>query len=169
MRVLSPSALAGSLALAVSFAVLAPAAHAAERHYVPLQQRLSAEQLKATGLDTLSPQQIQLLDQLLAQDQDAQVQEAVKKIRAERRGLPEEAAAREPVVAQLKDGAFRGWSVGTVLELENGQRWRVIEGSLYLGKPLAAPKVTIAPGMVGSTWYLQVEGQSPKAKVRRVE
>jgi len=167
MRVLSPSALAGSLALAVSFAVLAPAAHAAERHYVPLQQRLSAEQLKATGLDTLSPQQIQLLDQLLAQDQDAQVQEAVKQIRAERRGLPQEAESPEPIASTLKDSAFRGWSGGTVLELENGQRWRVIDGSLFLGKPVASPKVTITPGMAGA-WYLTVEGQIPKAKVKRV-
>lgn len=168
MRVLSLSALAAPLALAVSLAASAPAARAAERHYVPLQQRLSAEQLKATGLDTLSPQQIQLLDQLLAQDQDAQVQAAVKKLRAERRGLPQEAESDEPIASQLKDGAFRGWSGGTVLELQNGQRWRVVDGSLYLGKPVATPKVTIAPGMAGA-WYLTMEGQVPKAKVKRVE
>ncbi|QWP78742.1 hypothetical protein J5226_10235 [Lysobacter sp. K5869] len=154
------------LAVALSF-VLAAAAHGAERNYVPLQQRLSVEQLKATGLDTLSPQQIQLLDQLLSQDQKAVVEETAKQVRSERRGLLDRQGPVEPVASQLK-GEFRGWSSGTVLELENGQRWRVIEGSLFLGKPLPPPKVTIREGMMGG-WYLEAEGQIPKAKVKRVE
>ncbi|MFK3646914.1 hypothetical protein ACI2IY_00560 [Lysobacter enzymogenes] len=154
------------LAVALSFA-LAAAAHGAERSYVPLQQRLSAEQLKATGLDTLSAQQIQLLDQLLSQDHASAVAETAKQVRSERRGLLDRDPA-EPLVSKLKAGEFRGWSSGTVLELENGQRWRVIEGSLFLGKPIPAPKVTIRPGLMGG-WYLEAEGQMQKAKVKRVE
>jgi len=155
------------LAVALSF-VLAGAAHGAERSYVPLQQRLSADQLKATGLDTLSAQQIQLLDQLLSQDHAVAVEETAKQVRSERRGLLDRHGPEEPLVSKLKAGEFRGWSGGTVLELENGQRWRVLEGSLFIGKPVPAPKVTIRPGMMGG-WYLEAEGQTQKAKVKRVE
>lgn len=159
MRVLS------SLAVAVLF-VIAPAASGAERPYVPVEQRFSAEQLKATGLDALSAQQLQLLNQLLAQDQTAVVSETVKQVRTERKGLLDRGEV-EPISSTLK-GEFRGWSGGTVLELENGQRWRVIEGSLFLGKTLPAPKVVIRPGMLGG-WYLEAEGQTQKAKVRRLD
>ncbi|MGH8080676.1 MAG: hypothetical protein ACREP7_08880 [Lysobacter sp.] len=158
MRVLS------SLTVAVLFAI-APVASGAEHSYVPVEQRFSAEQLKATGLDTLSAQQLQLLNQLLASDQTAVVSETAKQVRSERKGLLDH-HDDEPIVSTLK-GEFRGWSSGTVLELENGQRWRVIDGSLFLGKTLPAPKITIRPGMMGG-WYLEAEGQTPKAKVKRM-
>ncbi|MEH6421589.1 hypothetical protein [Pseudomonas sp. CGJS7] len=161
MRVLSSLTLAPLFAIALA----APGAFAAERAYVPVEQRFNAEQLKATGLDTLSAQQLQLLNQLLSQDQTAVVTETVKQVRSERKGLARVEA--EPVSGMLK-GEFRGWSAGTVLELENGQRWRVIDGTLFVGKPRPAPKVTIRPGMMGS-WYLEAEGQVQKAKVARLD
>ena len=71
-----------------------------------------------------------------------------------------------PVHAAIQ-GEFRGWAVGSVIALDNDQRWRVTEGELYLGKPIAHAQATITPGMV-SGWYLQVAGQSPRAKVRRL-
>ncbi|MGO1071241.1 hypothetical protein [Lysobacter sp. CA199] len=156
-----------SLTLAPLFAIalVAPAAFGAERAYVPVEQRFNADQLKATGLDTLSAQQLQLLNQLLSQDQTAVVTDTVKQVRSERKGL---ARVDPEVVSSTLKGEFRGWSSGTVLELENGQRWRVIDGNLYLGKPQPAPKVTIRPGMMGS-WYLEAEGQTPKAKVTRLD
>lgn len=164
MRVLSSLTVA-VLSAGVLFSI-APGASGAERPYVPVEQRFTAEQLKATGLDTLSAQQLQALNQLLSHDQNAVITEAVKQQRRERVGLADPVDS-EPVTSKLK-GEFRGWSSGTVLELENGQRWRVIEGSLFLGKSLPAPKVTIRPGMTGS-WYLEAEGQTPKAKVKRLD
>ncbi|MFD0322038.1 hypothetical protein [Lysobacter gummosus] len=159
MRVLS------SLTVAVLFAI-APAAFGAERPYVPVEQRFTAEQLKATGLDTLSAQQLQALNELLSQDQNVAITEAVKQVRTERKGLLDRGDV-EPVTSTLK-GEFRGWSSGTVLTLENGQRWRVVEGSLFLGKSVPAPKITIRPGLMGG-WYLEAEGQTPKAKVKRLD
>ena len=53
--------LALTLSLA-SFAVLA------KQPYVDLEQHLTEEQLHATGLDTLSPEQLQLLNNLLRDD-----------------------------------------------------------------------------------------------------
>ena len=43
----------------------ASAAALAEQPYVEIEQRLTVEQLHATGLDTLSPQQLELLNRLL--------------------------------------------------------------------------------------------------------
>src|SRR5262245_33933951 len=169
MRVLSSLSVAvlstAVLSTTVLFAI-APDAFAGDRPYVPVEQRFTAEQLKATGLDTLSAQQLQTLNQLLSQDQSVAVTEAVKQVRSERKGLLDRGDV-EPVTSTLK-GSFNGWSSGTVLELENGQRWRVIEGSLYLGKTLPSPKITIRPGMMGG-WYLEAEGQTPKAKVKRLD
>lgn len=147
---------------------LAPAiAGAADRRtYVPVEQRFSSEQMKATGLDGLSPEQLALLNRLLGEEHSEVAREVEKTVRSERAGLRERVDP-EPVRSALK-GPFKGWSKGTVLELENGQRWRVTEGSLYLGRAVDAPKVTIEPGFVGA-WYLQVEGQTPKAKVQRLD
>ena len=54
-----------------------------------------------------------------------------------------------------------------MFELENGQRWRVVDGEYYTSTRLANPKVTVKPGLLGS-WYIRIEGVSIGAKVRRV-
>lgn len=153
------------LSLAVLFAVSAGAS-AAERHYVPVEQRFSAEQMQATGLSSLSPAQLTLLNELLSQDQTKAVAEAERKIQAERND-PFSKVTADPIHSTIK-GEFRGFSGGNVIVLDNGQRWRVIDGSLFIGKPVTSPKVTIKPGMMGA-WYLEVDGQIPKAKVKRVD
>ena len=137
----------------------------AQQRYVPIEQRLSPEQLQATGLDTLSAQQRQLLNQLLSNEQ-AVVEERVEKSARSRLAGLLDRKQDEPVRAAIQ-GEFRGWVAGSVIDLDNGQRWRVTEGELYLRKPMAHAQATITPGMV-SGWYLQVEGQSPRAKVRRL-
>lgn len=154
-----------SLSLAVLLAV-STGAVGAERQYVPVEQRFSAEQMKATGLDGLSAEQLALLNQLLSQERTAVVAEAKREVLAERND-PFSKVKADPVSSTVK-GDFRGFANGDVIQLENGQRWRVIEGSLYIGKPVSAPKVTIRPGMMGA-WYLEVEGQIPKAKVKRLD
>ena len=154
------------LSLALSVLILTmPLLADAQQRYVPIEQRLSPEQLQATGLDTLSAQQRQLLNRLLS-DEQAVVEERVEKsARSQLSGLLDR-KQDEPVRAAIQ-GEFRGWVAGSVIELDNGQRWRVTEGELDLRKPMVHVQATITPGMV-SGWYLQVEGQSPRAKVRRL-
>ncbi len=154
------------LPLTLSLLILTmPLLAVAQQRYVPIEQRLTPAQLEATGLDRLSTQQLQLLNHLLS-DEQAVVEERVEQsARSRLAGLLDRKQA-EPVRATIK-GEFRGWVAGKVIELDNGQRWRVTEGELYLGKPIANARATVAPGMV-SGWYLQVEGQSPRAKVQRL-
>ena len=150
-----------SLALA-ALLVLAPAVQA-QQSYVPIEQRLSAEQMQASGIDTLSRQQLQVLNSLLSNEQAAVEERVERTTRSRLAGLLERQKA-EPIRSAVK-GEFRGWVPGNVIELETGQRWLVTEGTLYLGQPMAAPMATVTPGMF-SGWYLQVDGQSPRAKVQ---
>lgn len=138
----------------------------AERNYLPIEKRLTAEQLKATGLDQLSATQLELLNSLLSEEQKTVVQ-ATKAETAKRDSGGLFGRGAEPVNTTLK-GEFKGWSKGTILSLENGQRWRVVDGDYYVGKAVAAPKVQVTPGKI-SGWYLRVEGHNPSAKVQPLD
>jgi hypothetical protein len=150
-------------AAAVLFAcVLASGSALAERPYTPIEQRLSPEQVRATGLDQLRPEQLALLNQLLSNEQAGI---AAQSAQAERERRSEEAKA--PVSSSLK-GEFRGWQNGTVFELANGQRWRIMDNEFRAIRSLSNPKVAISPGPFGS-WYMRIEGTSVKVKVKRVD
>ncbi|CAA9351791.1 MAG: hypothetical protein AVDCRST_MAG71-2821 [uncultured Lysobacter sp.] len=145
-------------------AALAPAFAFGQERYVPLEQRFTAEQLQQTGLDRLSTAELARLNSLLREEQITSPPASA----AANIGLRTPRKSAEPEQSRVDSrikGEFRGWSPGARLELENGQVWRVIEGELY-ARRMASPKVTINSGLV-SGWYLQVEGQSPRAKVRR--
>jgi hypothetical protein len=148
-------------AAVLSVGILASGSAFAEQPYTPIELRLSSEQMHATGLDQLKQEQLSLLNQLLSNEQATIAAQSAK---AERERKTED--ARTPVSSSLK-GEFRGWQNGTVFELENGQRWRVLDSD-FATKPLSSPKVTISPGLLGS-WYMLVEGTSVKAKVKRVD
>lgn len=136
----------------------------AQDAYVPIEKRLTTEQLRATGLDQLSAAQLELLNRLLNEDRA----DALGAARAEERAVAsrEAAAAREPVESRIL-GAFRGWERGTLLTFENGQQWRVTEGELNI-RAVDSPKASVRPGLSGA-WYLRVDGQTPTAKVTRVK
>ena len=148
-------------------ASISPAPARAAKDYVALEQRLNAEQMRATGLDTLSPEQLTLLNRLLSQEQGAAVEAAVAERAADDVGRREKRTAAAPVMASVQ-GDVRSWSRGDTVLLDNGQRWRVVEGNLYLGKPVTNPKVTLTPGFMGA-WYLQMDGQTPRMKVQRAD
>ena len=138
--------------------------------YVDLEQRLSAEQLRDTGLDTLSADQLKLLNSLLRAD-------VVKAVEASKVDLREERASTgtssligfndEPIRSRVK-GSVAGWEPGTVFELENGQSWKVLKGSMKLRKPFEAPEIVVVPGIAGR-WFLQVDEDMPKARVYRID
>lgn len=158
-----------------------PASHAiAKQPYVELEKRFSAEQMRATGLDTLSSEQLDLLNRLLNDEIASTVDAEVEQARAESAtsensdstgnsassanfiGLNE-----EPIKSRLK-GSVSGWEPGTVFELENGQQWKVLKGKVKLRETLQAPEVKVVPGFAGR-WFLQVVEDMPKARVYRID
>ena len=143
----------------------------AQGEYRPIEQRLTVEQMRATGLDRLSTEQLTLLNRLLGDEHVAQADAIREQVetKAEQERASSQNVERQPIVSKIV-GEFRGWSSGSQFQLDNGQRWRVTGTSdYYVRKADAsnAPAVVIMPGMVGG-WYMQVEGHQVKAKVQQV-
>lgn len=149
--------------------------------WTDIEQRLTPEQRHATGIDTLTPAQLQLLNQLLSEEQHKVVAAEVREATA---NASKPAAAASPAVeksggasliglsegpikTRLK-GAVTSWEPGTEFELENGQRWKVLKGSATLRKPLDAPEVVLVPGVAGR-WFLQIDEDMPKPRVYRID
>lgn len=77
----------------------------------------------------------------------------------------EKADDRHSTVVSRYNGLFTGWQPGRVVELENGQKWKVNDSSsLHPRKPMDRPTITIAPGLLGS-WNMKVEGYNSTARV----
>jgi hypothetical protein len=154
------------LTLAVGLAVFPAWASDAQR-YVPIETRLTEEQLQQTGLHQLSSAQLALLNRLLSEQQTAIVQTA--KAEGSREASAGKLLVRDTApVSSTVVGEMRGWSVGTVFTLANGQRWRVLQGDLFLRKPLANAPVEITSSKLGA-WMLQLQGQNQRAKVERLD
>ena len=134
----------------------------ATAQYRPVEERLSEAEFQEAGLGKLSSTELAALNRLLREDAPPAT-EAPQVASTEETEDVEDA----PVESRLV-GPFKGWSKGTVLTLENGQRWQVTDGDLYLGRAEDSPAVSVKPGLF-SGWYLQVEGQSPRAKVRLLD
>ena len=146
--------------------------------YVPLEQRLSPEQLRETGLDTLNATQLAKLNAILGGQQQVApaapaalaAQQAVVPASSPPPVVPSPPADKpllgfndKPIISRLK-GTITGWDEGTVFELENGQQWKVLKGKLKLPKPMLNPEVKLVPGIVGR-WFLQVSEDYPMARV----
>lgn len=164
---------------------VAPLSALANEPYVAIEQRLTAEQRQATGLDTLTADQLALLNRLLSVQQ-AQVVEAATQaaVQAVPATAPAVAAAPEPEpreldtsrylgldqkpIASRVKGRVSGWVPGTEFALENGQVWKVLKGSRSLDEPVDSPQILVVPGMAGR-WFLQVHEDLPKARVYRID
>lgn len=154
------------LLLAITVLLALPAS-AGERTWVPIEKRLSAEQLRATGLDSLSAEQLALLNTLLSEDRAADLRAAdVQRTQDEADMRPKRTPAQ--TVVAVVPGSSRAWTQGQTLLLDNGQRWRVVDSGVYFPRPVSDPKVTIAPGFLGA-WYLRLDDGTPPIKVQRVD
>lgn len=83
-------------------------------------------------------------------------------------GLTETAkpATRVDAVKARIPGEFRGWQPQTVLELDNGQAWRIADGSSMTYR-LVNPSVTVRRGVLGA-YYLEIDGLNTSPRVKRV-
>ncbi len=150
---------------------LSPALAAAD--FVDIEQRLTPEQRHATGLDTLSPQQLALLNRLLREQAAAAAPAAAGDASASRPAAPPRPGAGliglddAPIHSRVK-GTVTAWAPGSEFVLENGQTWKVLKGSATLRAPLQNPEIEVIPGLAGR-WFLQVDKNLPKARVYRVD
>ncbi len=168
----------GTYLLATLLVVVAAAAQAQQPSR--LEQMMGSQRFKQAGLDQQSAAQLQVLqDWIVAHGDDlAEVQPASEAASASsaattsKRGWfggsgkpSKKADAPSSTVISKIDGEFTGWRGSTTLQLENGQQWRIKDGSsLSIRSPLVHPQVTITPGMIGG-WYLKVKGYNTSALV----
>lgn len=139
--------------------MLAPALHA-QQTSAPLEERMSYAEFRKLGLDKLSPEQLKELNAWLSTHGNggpAMTAPAAPHVST--------ASGRnsDKIVSRMT-GDFHGWENGTVLTLENGQRWRVSDDAQLSIRTIHEPKVTLTKGFFG-TWLLSVEGVDDVAHV----
>ena len=147
--------------------VLSPFVALAEQAYVNIEQRLTSEQLRETGLSSLTSEQLKRLNQLLNEELANVIK--IEKSQSKDRPIPVSYIGLndKPIKSRLK-GSVSGWEVDTIFELENGQRWKVLKGQMKLRKLMQSPDIIVVPGIAGR-WFLQVDEDLPKARVYRID
>lgn len=152
----------------VLVAVLAVASPAAAQQ-PPIQQQMSAEEFKATGLDKLSPQELANLNAWLNNTLEVETAKAAElardKVESETRGFAS-FGRTDPIVGRIV-GEFRGFALGRSWTLDNGQEWEQVDDASLSGVRKADPGVKITPSVTGNVWYMQIDGYNTRAKVRR--
>ena len=161
-------------------------------------QQLTPEERRAAGVDQLSPEQKEAIDQLadryarhvgerVKQETREQAKteiraEVKQEVRAEvKRELSAEqktqadaraglaSAEDETVIHSRIAGRFAGWSNSTVFRLANGQVWVPANGGDTLWLPTTEnPEVEIRPAALGG-WKLFLTGKGYWLRVRRVQ
>lgn len=151
--------------------VLLSIATAAAAQQAPIERRMSAEEFKAAGLDKLSTSELANLNAWLDREPGTAANASQPAAATETAAAPAPSAfagaSDQPVRSRVK-GSVQEWGPGTVFELENGQRWRVIKGAGKLNEPLQSPEIEVAPGLMGR-WFLQVDEDMPRARVERIQ
>lgn len=148
-----------------------------------LQQRMSAEEFRAAGLDKLSAAELASLDRWLQRQVQEETTVAVERAveQGREQGL-EQARQQQPApqtgpsapaapagpVHTTINGEFAGFGRNQRYTLANGQIWEQTDATRLEGVRLSNPQVTVSPGMFG-VWYMRIEGYNTRAKVRRIQ
>ncbi|WP_114240858.1 hypothetical protein [Dyella sp. C9] len=152
------------LPLLMSAVLAVPSLSLAADQYVPLQQRMSPEEFKAAGLDKLSPEELQNLDNWLSGHG-----KVVTKV-VDQAGNPVFYPTKEkagPVQARLQ-GEFAGFSGHTEFTLDNGQVWKQADTSRLSCMSSTNPKVTLRRSLMGN-WMAAVDGCNDTTSMVRVK
>ncbi len=164
-----------ALALSLMFA---PAALFAQ-DFSSLEERMSYNEFKAAGLDKLSPEELQKLNEWLrdraAATLAAPAAAAYAPAPATPAAAPEvdtrglrQASSRGDTIYSKIPGEFLGWSGVTRFRLENGQVWESFSDTSTLRVKLQNPNVRIEQGLFGA-WYLKLDDYNATAKVKRIQ
>lgn len=159
--------------LALSLVLATGPAFAQNQEFSSLEERMSAAEFKAAGLDKLSPEELARLNEWLRGKQAlAPAIGYVPQPAAtdDRRGFYPDAEVDDdtPIYSSI-DGEFKGWSKrGDQFKLANGQVWEAIDSATRLRVDLVNPSVILTPGMING-WFLQVDGYNAKVRVKRVK
>lgn len=162
----------------VLIAFVSSAAFAAEAPDV--QTLMTPAEMRATGVDSLSPEQVAALNAWLARYESGATAPAAPAVAprsaaaapAAPAALPEPEddfgkppARAEDVVSRIA-GAFEGWSGRTVFTLENGQVWQQRRNGRFKSS-LDNPEVRIKQTLLGA-YEMEVISEGRSIGVRRL-
>lgn len=157
------------LPIALAAALVAPAALAQDDiGFSSLEERMTAAEFRAAGLDKLSDQELTALNQWIRMRSLAEGEALALLEQQERREGPVSIRdmPEEPFEARIV-GSFSGWSGQTEFVLDNGMVWQQTGNDRYPMAPMEDPKVLIRPGLFGN-WTLQVDGYNKRTNVERI-
>jgi hypothetical protein len=158
-----------------------------DAYFGGLQQEMTAEEQKSSGVDALSPAQREYLDAWLrarfnvleqrVEQVENRIEQAVaEKVEAvreaereaERLAAEKEREAEEIGVIETRLGPdFTGWSGNTVFVLENGQVWRQRHDGVYRHLE-GGLDVRLSKNFFG-LWQLKVLSSGRTVSVRRID
>ncbi len=141
---------------------LAAAGTGAAAEFSSLEERMTQQEFHAAGLDKLSPQELNALDEWLRTHQS--------KTYVTPSGAPvfyPKSSDRETVQDRIA-GKFTGWYGHSVFKLENGQEWTQAESGQMSSGPYDHPKVKIKPMLLGA-WLMYVEPCGCSVRVERTK
>jgi hypothetical protein len=159
--------------------ILATGPLVASQPFSTLEERMTGQEFRETGLHKLSDEELAALNRWIRmrsltleepQESDATERppataEAATETTGDQRGF-EGNVQRSPITSRIA-GTFTGWRGNTEFELENGMVWRQAENDTFAVRAMENPEVTISPGFLG-TWRLSVEGYGSSVRVERV-
>jgi hypothetical protein len=129
-----------------------------------LEERMSQADMRASGLDHLTPEQLKYLNQWLQTHGAGTAQVLTPN------GQPvfyPDSGARDVIESHIT-GTFTGWRGHTIFTLDNGQQWKQAESGAYDAGKYEDPAVRIKPMLLGS-WLMYVEGCGCSVRVSRVK
>lgn len=166
MNLPRPRFLALAFACLLAAPLFAVGAEPPSHGFSSLEETMPYATFRKLGLDKLSPEQLEGLNAWLREHgMPGQADQAPAASGAgASTATASTASAPARAFSSRIAGKFTGWDFDTVLTLENGQRWRVLDHDPVMASPRVNPKVTLEPGMFGS-WSLSVEGTPDVAHV----
>jgi hypothetical protein len=155
-----------TIRLLCALLAVAPVIAFAQRGDVdPLRQRMGETTFHDAGLDQLSAAQLAVLERWLMTHPNAMADAVPASTMPTASAVSQSSSPKAAVTSRIA-GSFVGWQRGTVLTLENGQRWQVSDDStLTTGHAIERPGVRVTRALFGG-WWLEVDGYNTRARVR---
>ena len=153
-----------------------------------LEEQMTGKEFSAAGLDKLSPQELDVLNDWLrghsvatletktvsaevadsAEDQPELKSKDEDEDEDEDKDKDEDEDEDRTTITSKLVGTFDGWDGQSVFELENGQIWAQVSKKKWNIKEVENPVAVIEPGMFG-TWRLHIEGFDKDCRVKRIQ
>jgi hypothetical protein len=145
-----------------------------------LEERMSSQEFKESGLDKLTSTQLGALNEWLRRHSVATLENVnaptpdggmASGPKGDMRGFanqPKDDSLGKVINATI-EGSFNGWvAKGTLFKLTNGMVWQQDEKDSFSIAPIENAQVTIKKSMMGN-WHLMVAGHSKKVEVIRIQ